>query len=49
MYFQPKLEERDLERENLRKENQHLRELLNAMHGKRERVSESEVCLFVFE
>ncbi|XP_037025462.1 rho guanine nucleotide exchange factor 11 isoform X3 [Bradysia coprophila] len=34
----PKLNERDIEREKLRKENQHLRELLNSMH-ERERVS----------
>lgn len=35
--FQPKINERDMERERLRKENQHLRELLNAMH-ERQRV-----------
>ncbi|XP_059226165.1 uncharacterized protein LOC106086517 isoform X2 [Stomoxys calcitrans] len=33
----PKINERDMERERLRKENQHLRELLNAMH-ERQRV-----------
>ncbi|KAM7343585.1 rho guanine nucleotide exchange factor 2 isoform 3-T3 [Cochliomyia hominivorax] len=33
----PKISERDMERERLRKENQHLRELLNAMH-ERQRV-----------
>ncbi|XP_055917714.1 uncharacterized protein LOC129949975 isoform X2 [Eupeodes corollae] len=33
----PKINERDLERERLRRENQHLRELLNAMH-ERQRV-----------
>lgn len=31
----PKINDRDLEREQLRKENQHLRELLNAMHQDR--------------
>lgn len=36
----PKISERDLEREQLRRENQHLRELLNAMH--QERVLESQ-------
>ncbi|XP_039440602.1 rho guanine nucleotide exchange factor 11 isoform X3 [Culex pipiens pallens] len=36
----PKISERDLERETLRRENQHLRELLNAMH--QERVLESQ-------
>lgn len=41
--FQPKLNERDIERENLRKENQHLRDLLNSMHN-RERVSNERVC-----
>ncbi|XP_065366729.1 uncharacterized protein RhoGEF2 isoform X2 [Calliphora vicina] len=30
----PKISERDMERERLRKENQHLRELLNAMHDR---------------
>ncbi|XP_055706174.1 rho guanine nucleotide exchange factor 12 isoform X6 [Phlebotomus papatasi] len=37
----PKLNERDVEREMLRRENQHLRELINSLH-ERERVSESE-------
>ncbi|XP_058459872.1 rho guanine nucleotide exchange factor 11 isoform X3 [Malaya genurostris] len=36
----PKISERDLEREQLKRENQHLRELLNAMH--QERVLESQ-------
>ncbi|XP_062698767.1 uncharacterized protein LOC109401184 isoform X2 [Aedes albopictus] len=36
----PKISERDLEREQLRRENQHLRELLNAMH--QERVLETQ-------
>ncbi|ETN65119.1 hypothetical protein AND_003121 [Anopheles darlingi] len=36
-----KISEKDLEREQLRRENQHLRELLNAMH--QERVLESQV------
>uniref|UniRef100_A0A182W9L7 Uncharacterized protein n=1 Tax=Anopheles minimus TaxID=112268 RepID=A0A182W9L7_9DIPT len=36
-----KINEKDIEREHLRRENQHLRELLNAMH--QERVLESQV------
>ncbi|XP_055531941.1 uncharacterized protein LOC129722502 isoform X2 [Wyeomyia smithii] len=36
----PKISERDLEREQLKRENQHLRELLNAMH--QERVLETQ-------
>lgn len=39
---QPRLQERDAEREKLRKENQKLRELLNAMH-ERERVLNDKV------
>ncbi|XP_044249279.2 uncharacterized protein RhoGEF2 isoform X1 [Drosophila takahashii] len=35
----PKINERDMERERLRKENQHLRELLSALHD-RQRVNE---------
>lgn len=41
IFVQPKISERDLEREQLRRENQHLRELLNAMH--QERVLETQV------
>ncbi|XP_055694240.1 rho guanine nucleotide exchange factor 12 isoform X7 [Lutzomyia longipalpis] len=37
----PKLNERDVEREMLRRENQHLRELINSLH-ERERVSMQE-------
>lgn len=32
--LQPIQQEREAERENLRRENQHLRELLNAMHAR---------------
>lgn len=46
-FLQPKLNERDIEREKLRKENQHLRELLNSMH-ERERVSSERVRFFRF-
>ncbi|KAJ6646299.1 Rho guanine nucleotide exchange factor 11 [Pseudolycoriella hygida] len=38
----PKLNERDIEREKLRKENQHLRELLNSMHERERVLSERE-------
>uniref|UniRef100_A0A182KFL7 Uncharacterized protein n=1 Tax=Anopheles christyi TaxID=43041 RepID=A0A182KFL7_9DIPT len=41
-----KISEKDLEREHLRRENQHLRELLNAMH--QERVLESQVIIDIF-
>lgn len=37
----PKINERDIERERLRRENQHLRELLNSMH-ERQRVEEEK-------
>lgn len=42
MHLQPKLNERDIEREKLRRENQHLRDLLNSMH-ERAQVSNDKV------
>lgn len=39
--FQPKLNERDIEREKLRKENQLLRDRLNSLH-EREQSAQSE-------
>ncbi|XP_017049565.1 uncharacterized protein LOC108093793 isoform X2 [Drosophila ficusphila] len=41
----PKINERDMERERLRKENQHLRELLSALHD-RQRVDEVKETQF---
>lgn len=41
-HLQPKLNERDIEREKLRRENQHLRDLLNSMH-ERVQVSNDKV------
>lgn len=43
-FMQPKINERDIERERLRRENQNLRELLNSMHA-RQRVEEEKVCI----
>lgn len=39
---QPKLNERDIEREKLRKENQLLRDRLNSMHEQREREQQQQ-------
>ena len=43
IFQQPKLNERDIEREKLRKENQLLRDRLNSMHEQRgEQFTQSE-------